>query len=95
MEIIKKFQDILNSKASIINTFGNRPKNLTNELLPIIKSNYTVSIKADGIRCFLYYDNDYLYSIKNPFIVNKLKKNNSKDIYCIFVDAATDSLGTT
>ena len=71
MEIIKKFQDILNSKASIINTFGNRPKNLTNELLPIIKSNYTVSIKADGIRCILYYDNDYLYSIKNPFIVNK------------------------
>ena len=53
-----------------------------------------MSIKADGIRCFLYYDNDYLYSIKNPFIVNKLKKNNSKDIYlldCEYIENDQDA----
>ena len=65
METIQK---ILNST-----TIGNRPVNLTNELLPMIKSNYAVSIKADGVRCFLYYD-EFIYSITTNTKLYETKK---------------------
>ena len=61
-----EIQKILNT------TIGNRPVNLTNELLPMIKSNYAVSIKADGVRCFLYYD-EFIYSITTKLYETKKK----------------------
>lgn len=79
MEILTKIQKILNVESNTINTLANRAKNLTKLNLPLIKSNYSVSIKADGLRCFLYYDNE-VYSIINTFIVNKIKNNLNKNI---------------
>ena len=65
--ILFNIKKILNTENNSINTIGNRPKNLTNYLLPMIQSNYSVSIKADGLRCFLYYEK-YIYSIFNTLI---------------------------
>ena len=79
---LSKIQKILNSTDDTINTLGNRPKNLTSKLLQIIKSNYAASIKADGLRCFLYYDK-YIYSIFNPFNITKLTKTEFKDTYLL------------
>ena len=79
---LSKIQKILNSSYDSIFTFGNRPRNLTTKLLPNIKSNYAVSIKADGLRCFLYYD-EYIYSIFNPFKLTKITKVDFKDIYLL------------
>ena len=81
--LLKKIQEVLNTYNNTINTLGNRPKNLTNELLPIIKSNYAVSVKADGLRCFLYYDTDSIYSIFNTFTVKKIHENKLKEYYLL------------
>ena len=83
MNIIKTIQTILDLKDDTINTIGNRPRNLTNENLPMIKSNYSASIKADGLRCFLYYDKNNIYSIINPFLIKELQKSNVNDIYLL------------
>ena len=77
--ILFNIKKILNTENNSINTIGNRPKNLTNYLLPMIQSNYSVSIKADGLRCFLYYEK-YIYSIFNTFEVKNISKTKIKDI---------------
>lgn len=88
MKILKNIQKILDIPFDSINTIGNRPKNLTKQNLPLITSNYSVSIKADGLRCFLYYD-DSIYSILQPFVEKKIKKSifktnkNVKGIYLL------------
>jgi hypothetical protein len=80
--ILSKIQKILNTNSDSINLLGNRPINLTTKLLPSIKSNYVASIKADGLRCFLYYD-EYIYSIIHPFIITNIEKNNLKGVYLL------------
>ena len=86
---MNKIQNILNTSNNSIIKFGNRPKNLTKELLPVIKDNYSASIKADGLRCFLLYDGKNINSIVNPFTISKIDKTKLKDIYlldCEFIE---------
>lgn len=86
---MNKIQKILDTNNNSIIKFGNRPKNLTKELLPVIKDNYSASIKADGLRCFLFYDSKNINSIVNPFTISKIDKTKLKDIYlldCEFIE---------
>lgn len=71
--VLSKIKQILGKEnVEIVNSIGNRPRNLTNNLLPVIKSNYAVGVKADGLRCLLYYDKKEISRILNPFEVKKL-----------------------
>lgn len=83
MKLLDNIQKVLHSDDDIVNTLGNRPKNLTNENINIITSNYVASIKADGVRCFLYYGEKKVYSITNPFVEKEIKNNNTNKV-CLF-----------
>jgi len=84
MDILKNIQDTLSNKRNnSISKFGNRPTNLTKNNIHLIQNNYTCSIKADGIRCFLYYNNKKIYSILHPFESKEIGKTKNKNTYLL------------
>jgi len=91
MDILKNIKDILeNRRSNSVNTFGNRPINLTNQNIHLIKDNYTCSIKADGLRCFLYYNNKKIYSIIHPFEIKEIGKTKNKHTYLLDCEYITE-----
>ena len=91
MDILNYIQNTLSNKISnSVNTFGNRPKNLTKENIQLIKDNYVCSIKADGLRCFLYYNDNKIYSILHPFEVKEIGKIKNKNTYLLDCEYISD-----
>ena len=81
-KVFTDIQTLLGKSYDTLYSYTNRPVNLTNTNIPLVEKNYTASIKADGLRCFLYYDGKDVYTITNPFNVSKVQKSKSKKI-CI------------
>ena len=81
-KVFTSIQTLLGKSSDTLYSYTNRPVNLTTTNISLVQKNYTASIKADGLRCFLYYDGKDIYTITNPFDVVKLQKSTSKKV-CI------------
>ena len=81
-KVFTSIQILLGKSYDTLYSYTNRPVNLTAQNISLIQNNYTASIKADGLRCFLYYDGKDVYMITNPLNVSKVQKSKSKKI-CI------------
>ncbi len=74
-KILYNLQKTLNKSiyTTDLRSFANRPVDLTLKTLPKIQNGYSVSEKADGERCFLYYDSmNNIYSIFQPFDIKQI-----------------------
>ena len=73
INMIKKI--LKKSKIMNVKSITNRPVTLTKNDLPNISNNYSVTIKADGLRSLLLFENKKIFSIIEPFQVKEINES--------------------